>query len=63
MREAEIQNLGCSIGSRNISNVRYANDTALIAQSPMEMQQLGETGASSPLFQSTASSLSIKIDT
>ncbi len=25
---------------RNISNARYADDTALIAQSPMEMQQL-----------------------
>ena len=28
------------IGARNISNARYADDTALIAQSPMEMQQL-----------------------
>ena len=27
-------------GGRNISNARYADDTALIAQSPMEMQQL-----------------------
>ena len=40
MREAEIQDLGYSIGGRNISNARYADDTALIAQSPMEMQQL-----------------------
>ena len=40
MREAEIQDLGYSIGGRNISNALYADDTALIAQSPMEMQQL-----------------------
>ena len=41
MREAEIQDLGYSIGGRNIGNARYADDTAaLIAQSPMEMQQL-----------------------
>ena len=40
MREAEIQDLGPNIGGRNISNARYADDTALIAQSPMEMQQL-----------------------
>ena len=39
-REAEIQDLGYNIGGRNISNARYADDTALIAQSPMEMQQL-----------------------
>ena len=35
MREAEIQDLGYNIGGRNISNARYADDTALIAQSPM----------------------------
>ena len=40
MREAEIQDLGYSIDGRNISNACYANDTALIAQAPMEMQQL-----------------------
>ena len=40
MREAEIQDLGYSIGGRNISNARYADNTALIAQSPMEIQQL-----------------------
>ena len=40
MREAETQYLGYNIGDRNISNARYADDTALIAQSPMEMQQL-----------------------
>ena len=40
MREAEIQDLGYTIGGRDISNARYADDTALIAQSPMEMQQL-----------------------
>ena len=40
MREAEIQDLVYSIGCRNISNARYADDTALIAHSPMEMQQL-----------------------
>ena len=28
------------IGGRNMNNARYADDTALIAQSPMEMQQL-----------------------
>ena len=40
MREAEIQDLGYNIGGRNISNARYADDIALIAKSPMEMQQL-----------------------
>ena len=40
MREAKIQDLGYNIGRRNISNARYADDTALIAQSPMEMQHL-----------------------
>ena len=40
MREAEIQDLRYNIGGRNISNARCADDTALIAQSPMEMQQL-----------------------
>ena len=40
MREAEIQDLGYSIGCKNINNARYADDTTLIAQSPMEMQQL-----------------------
>ena len=38
-REAEIQDLGYSIGGRNISNARYADDTALSPQSPMETQQ------------------------
>ena len=37
MRDAEIHDLGYNIGGRNISNARYADDTALIAQSPMEM--------------------------
>ena len=40
MREAAIQDLGCNIGGRHISNARYADDTALIAHTPMEMQQL-----------------------
>ena len=40
MKEAEIHVLGYSIGGRNISNARYADDTALIAQSSMEMLQL-----------------------
>ena len=40
MREAAIQDLGYSIGGRNISNARYADDTALIAQTLMKMQQL-----------------------
>ena len=40
MREAEIQELGYSIGGRNTSNARYADDIALIAQTLMEMQQL-----------------------
>ena len=31
MREAKIQYLGYSIGGRNISNARYAGETALIA--------------------------------
>ena len=40
MRETELQDLGYSIGGRNISNARNADDTALIAELPMEMQQL-----------------------
>ena len=40
MREADIQYLGYSIGGRNISNVGYADDTALITRSPIEMQQV-----------------------
>ena len=43
MREAEIQDLGYIIGGKNISNARYADDTSLIPQSPMEMQQLLDT--------------------
>ena len=40
MGEAEIQDLRYRIGGRNTSNARYTDDTALIAPSPMEMQQL-----------------------
>ena len=29
---AEVEELGISIGGRNISNLRYADDTALIAE-------------------------------
>ena len=39
MREAKIQDIGYNIGGRSISNARYVDDTALIAKSPMEMQQ------------------------
>ena len=53
MREAEIQDLRYSIGDRNNSNARYADNTALIAQSPMEVQQLLDNiniaGAQRPL--------------
>ena len=40
MREPEIQHQEYSFGGRKIRNARYANDTALIAQAPMEIQQL-----------------------
>ena len=40
MREAEIQDLGYNVGGRNISNARYADDTALIAQSPKSTPQV-----------------------
>ena len=31
MREAEIEDMGFSIGGRNLTNLRYADDTALLA--------------------------------
>ena len=37
---ARRRSYSCYIGGRNISNARYADDTALIAQSPLEIQQL-----------------------
>ena len=35
-----MQVMGYIIGGRKISNIPYADETALIAQSPMEIQQL-----------------------
>ena len=40
MREPDITNAGISIGGRQISNARYADDTALIAKNMNEMQEM-----------------------
>ena len=40
MREAEIEELGVRIGGKLISNLRYADDTALCAQTQEEAEQL-----------------------
>ena len=40
MREAEIEDLGVKIGGEEITNLRYADDTALIATSHSNMQEV-----------------------
>ena len=41
MREAEITESGVVIGGRSISNLRYADDTALCGKSPQEINNIG----------------------
>ena len=48
MREAEIHDLVYNIGGRNISNACYADDTALIAQSPI--LEVGQPGNFLPMM-------------
>ena len=40
MREADIDNMGLKIGGRNISNLRYADDTALVADNNTSMKRI-----------------------
>ena len=40
MREAEITESGAVIGGRSISNLRYADDTALCGKSPQEINNI-----------------------
>ena len=40
MREAEIDDMGITIGGRNLTNLRYADDTALIADNITSMKQI-----------------------
>ena len=40
MREADIDDMGISIGGRNLTNLRYADDTALIADNVKSMKQI-----------------------
>ena len=40
MREAEITESGVVIGGRSISNLRYADDTALCGKSPQEINNI-----------------------
>ena len=40
MREAEIDGMGISIGGRNLTNLRYADDTALIADNVTSMKRI-----------------------
>ena len=40
MREAEITESGAVIGGRLISNLRYADDTALCGKSPQEISNI-----------------------
>ena len=40
MREAEITETGAVIGGRSISNLRYADDTALCGKSPQEINNI-----------------------
>ena len=57
MREAEITESGAVIGGRSISNLRYADDTALCGKSPQEInnivhkvnQKLESTTATQPV--------------
>ena len=40
MREAEIDSLGISVNGKNITDLRYADDTALLAESYGDMQEV-----------------------
>ena len=40
MREADIDGLGFSIAGRNITDLRYADDTALLADNPTSMRRI-----------------------
>ena len=40
MREADITESGAGIGGRSISNLRYADDTALCGKSPQEINNI-----------------------
>ncbi|RUS69941.1 hypothetical protein EGW08_022297 [Elysia chlorotica] len=40
MREADIDGIGISIGGRNLTNLRYADDTALIADNVTSMKRI-----------------------
>ena len=40
MRQADIDGMGIAIGGRNISNLRYADDTALIADNVTSMRRV-----------------------
>ena len=40
MREADIDDMGLKIGGRNITNLRYADDTALIADNVTSMRRI-----------------------
>ena len=40
MREADITESGTVIGGRSISNLRYADDTALCGKSPQEINNI-----------------------
>ena len=40
MREANIDDLGISIGGRNLTNLRYADDTALLAKDITDMKKV-----------------------
>ena len=40
MRVADIDGLGFTIAGRNITNLRYADDTALLADNPTSMRRI-----------------------
>ena len=40
MRDADIEGLGLTIGGRNITDLRYADDTALVSDNPTSMRRI-----------------------
>ena len=40
MRESDIDDMGIKIGGRNITNLRYADDTALLADNITSMRNI-----------------------
>ena len=42
MRDAEIGHLGVDVGGQKLSNLRYANDTAVLANSERDIDELVE---------------------